>query len=88
MAVGTKNLVIQGCGAHHIAVQRPDWKASLNLYREVLGVQTVAEFGTPERKIVLLDRGDGSHMEPFQPPSVFPIIADEISTSRGGILRS
>ncbi len=67
MPVGTKNTVIPGCGAHHIAVQTRDWDASLRLYRDVLGMPVVAEFGSPERKIVLLDMGDGSHMELFQP---------------------
>ena len=35
---------------------------------------TVAEFGTPERKIMLLDTGDGSHMELFQPTHETPEI--------------
>jgi glyoxylase I family protein len=72
MPVGTKNSVIRGCGAHHIAVQTRDWEASLKLYRDVLGMAIVAEFGSPERKIVLLDMGDGSHMEIFQPKAGTP----------------
>lgn len=67
MPVGTKNKLIPGGGSHHIAVQAVDWDASLRLYRDVLGMDIVAEFGTPERKIVLLDIGDGSHIELFQP---------------------
>jgi len=39
----------------------------MKLYRDVLGMPVVAEFGSPERKIVLLDMGDGSYMELFQP---------------------
>jgi len=61
------NSIIKGCGTHHIAVQTRDWAASMRLYQEVLGMTLVAEFGSPERKIVLLDIGDGSHMELFQP---------------------
>ena len=72
MPIGTKNSVIAGCGAHHIAIQTRDWEASLKLYRDVLGMKVVAEFGTPERKIVLLDMGDGSHMELFQPKADTP----------------
>ena len=72
MAVGTKNAVIQGCGAHHIAVQTRDWDAALTFYRDVLGMEVIAEFGSPERKIVLLDMGDGSHMELFQPTASSP----------------
>lgn len=67
MPLGKKNSVIQGSGSHHIAIQATDWEASLKLYRDVLGMKVVAEFGTPERKIVLLDIGDGSHVELFQP---------------------
>ena len=67
MPIGTTNRQIPGCGAHHIALQTRDWEASLRLYRDVLGMQIVAEFGTPERRILLLDIGDGSHMELFAP---------------------
>ena len=67
MPVGTKNSVIQGCGSHHLAVQARDWEESLKLYRDVLGMKVVAEFGSSERKIILLDIGDGSHIELFQP---------------------
>ena len=78
MAVGTKNSVIQGCGAHHIAVQTRDWDASLTFYKDVLGMEVIAEFGSPERKIVLLDMGDGSHMELFQPTASSPAAGDAI----------
>jgi glyoxylase I family protein len=72
MPVGTKNSVIAGCGTHHIAVQARDWEASLKLYRDVLGMEIVAEFGSAERKIILLDTGDGSHMELFAPTASSP----------------
>lgn len=72
MPIGTKNAVIPGGGCHHIALQTRDWDASLKLYRDVLGMEVVAEFGSPERKIVLLDMGDGSHMELFQPKADMP----------------
>ena len=67
MPIGSKNSVIKGCGTHHIAVQTRDWDASLKLYRDVLGMTVVGEFGEPERKIILLDTGDGSHIELFNP---------------------
>lgn len=76
MAVGTKNSAIQGCGTHHIAVQTRDWNESLNFYQEVLGMELIAEFGGPERKIVLLDTGDGSHIELFQPTADSPAAGD------------
>ena len=67
MPIGNRNNVIAGGGTHHIAIQARDWEASLRLYRDVLGMRVVAQFGSPERKIWLLDIGDGSHIELFQP---------------------
>ncbi len=72
MPVGTKNKAIPGCGTHHVAIQSRDWNASLALYRDVLGMDFVAEFGPDERRIMLLDTGDGSHIELFQPTSESP----------------
>ena len=67
MPVGTKNAVIPGGGCHHIALQVRDMNESLKFYRDVLGMSVVAQFGSPERRIFLLDMGDGSHMELFDP---------------------
>ena len=72
MPVGDGNGIIPGCGTHHIAVQTRDWDKSLAFYTEVLGMTQIAEFGSPDRKIVLLDTGDGSHMELFQPTDSSP----------------
>ncbi|MFZ1754092.1 MAG: VOC family protein [Caldilineaceae bacterium] len=72
MPVGTTNRIIAGGGCHHIAVQTRDWEASLRLYRDVLGMPVVAQFGSPERKVWLLDMGDGSHIELFQPKADTP----------------
>ena len=77
MSIGDKNAVIAGCGMHHVAVQARDWEASLRLYRYVLGMDPIAEFGAPERKIVLLDTGDGSHMELFAPTAESPAEGSE-----------
>ena len=72
MPVGTKNRLIPGCGMHHIALQTRDWEESLRLYRDVLGMELVATFGSPERQVVLLDLGDGSHTELFPPTADTP----------------
>ncbi len=72
MPLGTQNTVIPGAGCHHIAVQAREWEASLRLYRDVLGMPIVAEFGSPERRILLLDMGDGSHIELFAPKEDTP----------------
>ena len=77
MSTGNKNSVIAGSGTHHIAIQTRDWDASLRLYRDVLGMSVVAEFGTPERRIMLLDIGDGSHVELFEPTGEVPPASEE-----------
>jgi lactoylglutathione lyase len=59
-------------GIHHVTVQARDIEASLRLYRDVLGMAVVAEFGSPERKIFLLDAGGGSHVELFAPTGDTP----------------
>ncbi|MEE2658183.1 MAG: VOC family protein [Candidatus Latescibacterota bacterium] len=76
MPLGTKNGVIAGGGCHHLAVQARDWEESMKLYRDVLGMTVAAEFGT-DRKIALLDMGDGSHMELFEPKEDTPSPGDE-----------
>lgn len=63
MPIGTKNKQIPGCGAHHISIQTRDLAASLHLYKDVLGMEVVAEFGSQDRPVKLLDMGDGSHIE-------------------------
>ena len=77
MLLGDKNAIIAGCGIHHVAVQTRDWEASLRLYRDVLGMKIVAEFGSPERQIMLLDTGDGSHVELFAPTAESPADGNE-----------
>ena len=67
MPIGTKNQVIAGLGSHHIAVQTTDYEASVRFYTEVMGMTEVVEFETGGRRAVMLDIGDGSHMELFEP---------------------
>lgn len=69
MPVGNRNAVIQGGGLHHVAIQPRDWEQSLRFYRDTLGMSVVVEFvvGSPPRKAVLLDMGDGSLIELFEP---------------------
>ena len=76
MPVGTRNSVIAGGGCHHIAVAARDWEASLALYVDVLGMTKVTEFqagGPGGRTVLILDMGDGSHMELFEPLSDTPV---------------
>jgi catechol 2,3-dioxygenase-like lactoylglutathione lyase family enzyme len=59
-------------GIHHVTVQAGDIEESLRLYRDVLGMAVVAEFGAPERRIFLLEAGSGSHVELFAPTGDTP----------------
>ena len=72
MSVENKNAIIENCSIHHVTVQARDWAASLRLYRDVLGMEVVAEFGPPGQKIVLLDVGDGGHIELKAPTADTP----------------
>ena len=67
MPIGTKNKVIAGLGTHHIAIQTTDYEASLAFYTEVMGMTEVVGFENQGRRAVILDIGDGSHMELFEP---------------------
>lgn len=67
MPVGNKNEKIAGLGTHHIALQTSDFAASLQFYTEVMGMELAAEFEGDGRRIILLDIGDGSHLELFAP---------------------
>jgi glyoxylase I family protein len=72
MHIESKNSVIEDCRLHHVTVQTRDLEASLRLYRDVLGMEIVYEFGPPAVRIILLDVGDGSHIElwaPIEPPA-------------------
>ncbi len=61
-------------GLHHVTVQTRDWAASLQLYRDVLGMNVVVEFGPAERRMALLDVGDGSHIELIAPTADTPTV--------------
>lgn len=69
--------IIKGAGSHHIAIQTRDWEKSLAFYRDLLGFPVVAQGGTPDRKVWLLDIGDGSHIELFEPTDNTPKPGDD-----------
>jgi glyoxylase I family protein len=57
------NPLLPGGGIHHIAVRTTDLPASLTLYRDVLGLPVVTEHDVPGKRLVLLNTGNGSHIE-------------------------
>ena len=67
MPIGNKNQAIAGLGCHHIAVQTQDYEASIAFYTEVMGMRKALEFNSGGRRVALLDIGDGSHLELFEP---------------------
>ncbi|MCJ7736793.1 MAG: VOC family protein, partial [Anaerolineae bacterium] len=48
--------------------------ASLRLYQEILGMQVATEFGPQERRMMLLDVGDDSHIELVAPTAASPAV--------------
>ena len=67
MPIGNKNRVMAGLGSHHIALRAIDYEASIAFYTEVMGMEKAVEFIGDGRRIALLDIGDGSHLEVFEP---------------------
>ena len=78
MPVGNKNKAIAGLGTHHIAIQTQNWDESVKFYTEVMGMEKIVQFGSAERRAILLDIGDGSHMELFEATPTSPKSADEV----------
>ena len=74
MSSTSKTTVVKSCGVHHITIQTRDWEASLRLYQDILGMRVVAEWGPQERRMKLLDVGDGSHIELIGPTSSSPAV--------------
>jgi catechol 2,3-dioxygenase-like lactoylglutathione lyase family enzyme len=74
MSNASKNAVAKTCGLHHITIQTRDWEASRRLYQDILGMQVVAEWGPQERRMKLLDVGDGSHLELVAPTATSPAV--------------
>ena len=59
------NSVLKGCGIHHIALNVSDFEKSLRFYTEGLGFQVYRQWGDPQRRIAMIDVGDGCCMEIF-----------------------
>jgi glyoxylase I family protein len=73
------NPLLPGGGIHHIAVRTTDLAESLRLYRDVLGMPIVKEGEVPGKRLVLLDTGNGSHIELASPlDSAAPANTQEI----------
>jgi len=60
-----KNNKISDIGVHHLALAARDFEESLRFYTEGLGFMEMASWGEGEKRIALLDIGNGSAFEIF-----------------------
>jgi glyoxylase I family protein len=67
-----KNKAIGGGGFHHVAMRAKDFEASVKFYKEALGFvewirwgQDARATGGGDSRAIMLDTGDGSHLEIF-----------------------
>ncbi|MDH7571819.1 MAG: VOC family protein [Armatimonadota bacterium] len=63
------NRVVKGLGFHHAAVQTHRYEETKRFYTEVLGCRLRLEWEMGERKLALLDLGDGGHIEVIGVPA-------------------
>ncbi len=73
MSGKSSNAKIPGCCIHHVSIHTRDLAAAVVFYRDVLGMEPVAEFEVRGRPMVLLDVGDGSHVELCAPVGTGPV---------------
>ena len=59
------NKKIPNIGVHHIALYAADFDKSVKFYTEGLGFEIVARWGEGTGRAVLLDIGNGTHVEIF-----------------------
>ena len=59
------NAKIGGGGFHHVALRANDFEATVRFYTEGLGFVPRHSWGEGDKRIVLLDTGDGNYLEVF-----------------------
>lgn len=60
-----KNEILGVGGFHHVAMTVNDFDASVMFYTEVLGFRKTIFWGEGNKRVVMLDEGDGSCLEIF-----------------------
>lgn len=66
------NGIIKGLGFHHIALKVKDFERSLDFYKNGLGLRPVVAWGEGDKRIQMLDLGDGGILELFAGGSELP----------------
>jgi catechol 2,3-dioxygenase-like lactoylglutathione lyase family enzyme len=65
MRPATTNPKFSASGFHHVALRARDFDKSLAFYTEGLGFRYAHGWGEGEKRIALLDLGDGNYLELF-----------------------
>jgi glyoxylase I family protein len=61
----SKNVLIPGCGYHHVAIRAADFDKTLQFYHEGLGFRVAVRWGQGDGRAALMDTGDGNYLEVF-----------------------
>ena len=64
--MSSTNPILGGGGFHHVCVKTRDWERTLRFYCEVLGCTEKIAWREPPQRAVMLDTGDGNHVEIFE----------------------
>lgn len=73
------NEIIKGLGFHHIALKAENFEESLKFYTEGLGMKLYTQWGEGDKRIAMLDLGDGGILELFAG-------GESITTGNGGYI--
>ena len=74
------NTVLSNGGFHHIALRARDFDKSFQFYTEGLGFRLAHQWGEGEKRIALLDIGDGNFVELFaSAPGQSPDAGSEVA---------
>ena len=61
----SSNKIIKGCGVHHIALRAYDFEKTVKFYTDGLGFTKSISWGEGDKRIIMLDPGDGNFLEVF-----------------------
>ena len=77
--LASTNRVLSGAGFHHIALRARDFDKSLAFYTDGLGFPVAHQWGEGDKRIALLDIGDGNYVELFaSAPGQSPELGDDV----------